>query len=68
MRSSICMEKTLILVCQVQPSQEQVAKIEATLKAFASACNYANQTVKLTIISKTTIQSLVDDQVKEKFG
>ena len=42
-------------------------KIEATLKAFASACNYANQNVKPSITSKTTIQSLVYQTIREKF-
>lgn len=62
------MEQTLTLVCKLQPTLEQVAKIEATLKAFADACNYANQTVKPSILSKRTIQSLVYDQLREQFG
>jgi len=62
------MEQTLTLVCKLQPTSEQVAKIETTLKAFADACNYANQVVKPAITSKRTIQSLVYDQIREKFG
>ena len=62
------MEQTLTLVCKLQPSKEQVAKIEATLKAFADACNYANQVVKPAITSKRTIQSLVYDSIREQFG
>jgi hypothetical protein len=42
------MEQTLTLVCKIQPLHEQVAKIEATLQAFADACYYANQTVRLS--------------------
>jgi len=52
------MEQTLTLVCKLQPTPEQVAKIEATLKAFADACNYANEQVKPQITSKTTIQNM----------
>lgn len=62
------MEQTLTLVCKLQPTPEQIAKIEATLKAFAAACNYANQTVKPAITSKRTIQSLVYEQIRGQFG
>lgn len=53
------MKQVLTLVGKLNPSQEVADKIEATLKAFADACNYANQNVKPSISSKTTIQSLV---------
>ena len=52
------MEQVLTLVCKLQPTPEQSSKIEALLKAFADACNRANQTVKVGITSKTTIQNL----------
>jgi len=44
------MKQTLTLVCQ--PTAEQIAKIEATLKAFADACNYSNQVVKLSVLDR----------------
>lgn len=62
------MEQTLTLACKLQPTPEQVAKINATLQAFADACNYANQVVKAGVTSKTTIQSLVYKDLREKFG
>lgn len=62
------MKQALTLVCKLQPLSFQVAKIEATLKAFADSCNYANQQVKASITSKTTIQMKVYDQLREKFG
>ena len=62
------MKQTLTLVCKLQPTPEQIAKIEATLKAFADACNYANSVVKPSILSKRTIQSLVYDCLRERFG
>lgn len=62
------MEQTLTLACKLQPTPEQIAKVEATLKAFADACNYANQIVKLTILNKRTIQALVYDQLRSQFG
>lgn len=62
------MEQTLTLACKLQPTSEQIAKIEATLKAFADACNYANQIVKPTILNKRVIQALVYDRLRSQFG
>ena len=62
------MKQVLTLVCKLNPSSEQVAKIEATLKAFADACNYANQLVKPQITSKTTIQNMVYQDLRSLFG
>lgn len=47
---------------------EQAQEIERLLEAFADGCNYANQTVKPGITSKTTIQNLVYQSLREKFG
>lgn len=62
------MKQVLTLVCKLQPTLEQVVKIEATLKAFADACNYINQSVKPQITSKTTIQGIVYEDLRNKFG
>ena len=62
------MEQVLTLVCKLNPTPEQVAQIEATLKAFADACNYANQQVKPQITSKTTIQNMVYQDLRSLFG
>ncbi|MBW4490582.1 MAG: transposase [Trichocoleus desertorum ATA4-8-CV12] len=62
------MKQTLTLACKLQPTPEQSAKIDALLKAFADACNFANQTVKPSVTSKTTIQNLVYQQLREQFG
>jgi transposase len=62
------MKQTLTLACKLKPTAEQVAKIEATLKAFADACNYANQAVKPSVLNSRTIQSLVYDCLREQFG
>jgi IS605 OrfB family transposase len=59
---------TLTLVCKLQPTPEQVVKIEATLKAFAHACNYTNEQVLPQITSKITIQGIVYEDLREKFG
>lgn len=62
------MKQTLTLACKLQPTPGQVAKIEATLKAFADACNYANQVVKPSVLNGRSIQSLVYDSLREQFG
>lgn len=62
------MEQVLTLVCKLQPTPEQVSEIDALLKAFADACDYANQTVKASVTSKTTIQSLTYQELRKRFG
>ena len=57
----------LTIVCKLNPSQKVVKKIDTTLEMFAAACNYANAEVKPSITSKTTIQSLVYQTIREKF-
>ncbi|MEW5861875.1 MAG: transposase [Cyanobacteriota bacterium] len=64
----MALKQVLTLVCKLQPSPEQVLKIEELLKAFADGCNYANQNVKASITSKTTIQNLVYQSLREQFG
>jgi len=62
------MEQTLTLVCKLQPTPEQSSQIESILVAFAEACNYANEQVNPQITSKTTIQSLVYQDIRAQFG
>ena len=62
------MKQTLTLACKLQPRPEQSTKIDALLRAFAEGCNFANQAVKPSVTSKTTIQSQVYNQLREQFG
>ncbi|MEQ9667623.1 RNA-guided endonuclease InsQ/TnpB family protein [Coleofasciculus sp. G2-EDA-02] len=63
------MEKqVLTIVCKINPTPEQVAKIEVTLKAFADACNYINEVVEPKITHNVTIQNQVYGEVRERFG
>ncbi len=62
------MKQTLTLVCKLHPTPEQVAKIEATLKAFADGCNYANQVVKPNVTNKVAIQAQTYEQLRQGFG
>jgi IS605 OrfB family transposase len=61
-------EQTLTLACKLQPTLEQASQIEALLQAFAAGCNFANEQVKPSVTSKTTIQNQVYQQLRERFG
>ncbi len=58
----------LTIVCKINPTPEQVAKIEATLQAFADACNCINEVVEPKITHNVTIQNQVYSEVRERFG
>ncbi|BAU10183.1 transposase [Leptolyngbya sp. NIES-3755] len=60
-------EQVLTIVCKLQPSVKQVSKIDALLQGFSDGCNYANQTVKAGVTSKTAIQNLVYQDLREQF-
>lgn len=62
------MEQTLTVVCKLKPTPEQIAKMDDLLHAFADGCNYANEQVKTGITSKTTIQSMVYQDIRARFG
>jgi putative transposase len=62
------MEQVLTIVCKLNPTPKQVEEIELVFKAFADACNYANQKVKPQITSKTTIQNMVYNEIRALFG
>ncbi|NES23864.1 MAG: IS200/IS605 family element transposase accessory protein TnpB [Symploca sp. SIO3E6] len=63
------MEKqVLTIVCKINPTPEQIAKIEATLQAFADACSYINEVVEPKITHNVTIQNQVYGEVRERFG
>jgi len=62
------MEQTLTIVCKLQPTSEQIAKMNDLLHAFADSCNYVNEQVKAGITSKTTIQSMVYQDIRARFG
>jgi putative transposase len=62
------MEQTLTIVCKLQPTPEQVVKIDETLQGFADACNYVNQKVDAKLTNKRTIQTLVYQDIRALFG
>ncbi len=62
------MKQVLTIVCKIQPTPEQTQKLESTLGAFASACNYINSTVNPQIKNKNRIQASVYKIVRQQFN
>ncbi|MEG4941056.1 transposase, partial [Microcoleus sp. F4-D5] len=62
------MKQFLTVSCKLQVAPEQSIKIDATLQAFASACEDVNQTVPPTLTNELAMQSLVDRDVRDMFG
>jgi len=62
------MKQVLTVSCKIEVTPEQSIKIDATLQAFASACEYVNQTVPPNLTNELAMQSLVYYNVREMFG
>ncbi|MHC5673738.1 RNA-guided endonuclease InsQ/TnpB family protein [Nostoc sp.] len=62
------MKQVLTVSCKIQVTPEQVTKIDATLQAFADACEYVNKTVPPTLVNELAMQSLVYHSVRALFG
>lgn len=62
------MKQVLTIVVRLQPTPEQVAKLEATLQAFAMACNYVNEHTDPKLTNKIAIQSLTYQTIKNEFN
>ncbi|MEQ9551639.1 MAG: transposase [Coleofasciculus sp. G3-WIS-01] len=64
----VAMKQVLTIVVKLQPSPEQVAFLEATLQAFADACNYVNGHTDPKLTNKIAIQSLTYQTIKSQFN
>jgi transposase, IS605 OrfB family, central region len=62
------MKQVLTIVAKLQPTAEQVAKLEATLQAFAAACNYVNEHTDPKLTNKIAIESLTYQTIKSEFN
>lgn len=62
------MNPVLTVACKLHATPEQSSSIEATLQAFAEACNYANQEVNPRVTGKAAIQSQVYYDIRARFG
>ncbi len=61
------MEQVLTIICRLQPTPEQTQKIEATLSAFANACNFINTNVDPKLVNNVRVQTLIYHQVRSQF-
>jgi IS605 OrfB family transposase len=61
-------ELILTTGCKMAPTTEQVSEIEDTLKAFADACNWINQTVPTVVRNSVEIHHIVYHDIRSKFG
>jgi IS605 OrfB family transposase len=62
------MKQVLTVSCKLQATPEQSAKVDATLQAFAAACEYVNQSVPPNLTNELAMQSLVYHDVRARFG
>lgn len=63
------METTRTVVCKLAPTPGQVSDIEATMKAFASACDFAADTARrIGSTNKVKVQHEAYRVIRERFG
>lgn len=62
------MKQVLTIVVKLQPTPEQVLKMDATLQAFADACNYVNENTPPKLTNKIALQSLTYQTIKDQFS
>ncbi|PSB19242.1 transposase [Phormidesmis priestleyi ULC007] len=61
------MKQVLTIVVKLQPTPEQVSKMDASLQAFANACNYVNDNTDPKITNKIALQALTYQTIKAEF-
>jgi putative transposase len=63
------METIRTVVCKLDPTTEQRAEIEATLSAFAGACNFAAEVARrIGSTNKVKVQREAYREIRERFG
>lgn len=62
------MNQILTVACKLNPTLYQAQKLDATLMAFAEACNWVNQNTSTNIFNAVKLQSQVYYEVRGKFG
>jgi putative transposase len=63
------METVPTVVCKPAPSPEQVVEIDATLRAFAAACDFAAETARtIHSTNKVKVQQAGYKAIRERFG
>jgi putative transposase len=61
-------QQILTIVCQLNPTAEQIVKLDQVLQGFAEACRYINSTICPSITNKNRIQKEVYRAVRQQFG
>ena len=62
------MEQTLTLVCKIQPSDDEHAHLEETLRASADACAYIHAIIPARITNVVRMQAMLYYDVRGRFG
>src|SRR4051794_24734823 len=63
------METTRTVVCKLNPTPEQIRDIDATLEAFAGACDFVADTARrIGSTNKVTIQHEAYREIRGRFG
>jgi len=61
-------QQILTIVCQLNPTAEQIVKLDQVLQGFAEACRYINRTICPSMTNKNRIQKEVYRAVRQQFG
>jgi putative transposase len=61
-------QQILTIVCQLNPTAEQIVKLDQVLQSFAEACRYINRTICPSMTNKKRIQKEVYRAVRQQFG
>jgi hypothetical protein len=61
-------QQVLTIVCQLDPTAEQIVKLDQVLQSFAEACRYINRTICPSLTNKNRIQKGVYRAVRQQFG
>jgi IS605 OrfB family transposase len=63
------METTRTVVCKLAPTPEQAADIDATLEAFAAACDFAADAARrIGSTNKVKVQRAAYAEIRQRFG
>ncbi len=62
------MKQVTTVACKLQVRKNISSEIDETLLAFAAACEWVNKNTPKDLTSKTKMQKLVYNQVREQFG
>lgn len=64
----LCMNQVTTVACKLKVPVKLSNEIDETLKVFAAACEWVNDNTPLDLTSKTKMQKLVYNDVRNKFG